>query len=93
MEAIVFDLLMLQTYINLKQENLGGEGGGTLCLGSISGDFSACNMKKTGLNGCVYNFSVDYRAFDTRNIIDIHNYLIKKCDINCLDLLKGFFYF
>ena len=28
-------------------------------------------MKKTGLNGCVYDFSVDYRAFDTNNIIDI----------------------
>ena len=31
-----------------------------LCLGNISGDFSAYNMKKTGLNGCVCNFSVDY---------------------------------
>ena len=64
-----------------------------MCLGSISGDVSASNMKKTGLNGCVYDLSVDYRAFDTRNIIDIHKYLIKKCDINCFDLLKVFFYF
>ena len=32
-----------------------------LCSGNISGDFSANNMKKTGLNECVYNFSVDYR--------------------------------
>ena len=31
-----------------------------LCLGNIWGDFSAYNMKKTGLNGCVCNFSVDY---------------------------------
>ena len=52
-----------------------------LCLGNISGDFSANNMKKTGLNGCVYDFSVDYRAFDTSNIIDIHKYLMKKHDI------------
>ena len=34
-----------------------------LCLGNISGDFSANNIKRQGLNGCVYNFSVDYRAF------------------------------
>ena len=41
-----------------------------LCLGNISGDFSANSVKKTELNGCVYNFSVDYRAFDTSNLID-----------------------
>ena len=53
-----------------------------LCLGNISGDFSANKMKRrTRLNGCVYNFSVDYRAFDTSNVINIHKYLIKKHDI------------
>ena len=31
-----------------------------LCLGNISEDFSANNIKKTGLYGCVYNCSVDY---------------------------------
>ena len=36
-----------------------------LCLGNISGDFSAINMKKAGLNGYVYDFSIDCRAFDT----------------------------
>ena len=49
-----------------------------LCLGNISGDFSANNMKKTELTGCVSNFAVDCRAFDTSNIIDIHKYLMKK---------------
>ena len=53
-----------------------------LRLGNISGDFSANKMKKkTGLNRCVYDFSVDYRAFDTSNIIDIHKYLMKKHNI------------
>ena len=33
-----------------------------LCLGNISKDFSVNNMKKTGLNGYVYDFSVDYNA-------------------------------
>ena len=37
--------------------------------------------KKTELNGCVYNFSVDYKPFDTRNIIDIHKYLMKTHNI------------
>ena len=56
-----------------------------LRLGNISGDFSANNMKKIGLNECVYNFSVDYKGFDTSNIIDIHKYLMKKHDIKqCL---------
>ena len=52
-----------------------------MCLGIISGDFSANNMKKTGLNGCVYLFSVDYRAFDTNNITNINKNLMKKDDI------------
>ena len=39
---------------------------------------SANNMKKTRLNGCVYNFSVDYKTFDTSDITDIHKYLMKK---------------
>ena len=39
-----------------------------LCLGNISGDCSVYSMKKKkkkntpGLNGYVYDFSVDYRA-------------------------------
>ena len=38
-------------------------------------------MKKTGLNGCVYDFSVDYKIFDTSDIIDIHKYFMKKHNI------------
>ena len=34
-----------------------------LCLGNIPGDFPANYMKKTVLNGCVYDFSFDYRAY------------------------------
>ena len=33
-----------------------------LCLGNISKVFSVDNMKKTRLNGHVYDFSVDYDA-------------------------------
>ena len=51
------------------------------CLGIISGDVSTNNMKKPGLNGCVYDFSVDYRTFDTSNIINIYKYLMKKHNI------------
>ena len=31
-----------------------------LCLGNISKDWSVDNMKQTGFNGFVYDFSVDY---------------------------------
>ena len=41
--------------------------------------------KKAGLNGYVHDFFVDYRAFDTSNIIDFHKYLMKKHGIKwCL---------
>ena len=49
-----------------------------LCLGNISKDWSTDNMKKTGFNGYVYDFSVDYDATDVDDILDIHKYLIKK---------------
>ena len=49
-----------------------------LCLGNISRDFSVDNMKKTRLNGYVYDFSVDYDAIAVDDILDIHKYLMKK---------------
>ena len=49
--------------------------------GNISKDVSVDNMKKTGLNGYVYDFSVDYDAIAVDDVLDIHKYLIKKSDI------------
>ena len=34
--------------------------------------------KKTGLNGSVKVFSVDYNPIDTNDFLDIHRYLIKE---------------
>ena len=34
-------------------------------------------MKKTGLYGYVYDFSVDYNITDVDDILDIHKYLMK----------------
>ena len=52
-----------------------------LCLGKISKDCSVDDMKKTGLNGYVYDFTVDYSNTAVYDILDIHNYLMKKNDI------------
>ena len=49
-----------------------------LCLGNISKDWLIDNIKKTGLNGYVYDFSVDYRAVDVDDIKDIHKCFMKK---------------
>ena len=49
-----------------------------LCLGSISKDWTVDNMKKTELNGYVYDFSADYDAVAVDDILDIHKYLMKK---------------
>ena len=35
-------------------------------------------MKKTGLNRCVYDFSVDYDAIAVDDTLDIRKYLMKK---------------
>ena len=52
-----------------------------LCLGNISKDFSVGNLRKTGRNGYVYDFSVDYDAIAVDDILDIHKYLMKKNNI------------
>ena len=52
-----------------------------LCLGNISKDWSVDNMKKAGFNGYVHDFSVDYYATDVDDIVNIHNYLMKKKNI------------
>ena len=53
-----------------------------LCLGNISKDWSVDNMERTGLNGYVCDFSVDYNAIPTTVIIPhIHKYLMVKYDM------------
>ena len=52
-----------------------------LCLGNVSKYFSASNVKKSGFNGYIYDFSVDYDAINVDDILDIHKYLMKKNEI------------
>ena len=49
-----------------------------LCLGNISKDLPVDNMKKTGFNGYIYEFSVDYDATDNDDVVDTHKYMTKK---------------
>ena len=48
-----------------------------LCLGNISENFSVDDMKKTGLYGSVFDFSVNYRVAAVDDILDIHKYLME----------------
>ena len=52
-----------------------------MCLGNVSKDFSADNMKKKGLHGTVYDFSVDYGVISVDIALNIHKYLIRKHNI------------
>ena len=49
-----------------------------LCLDNISKDWSVDDMKRSGFNGYVYDFSVDYDVIAVDDILDIHKYLMKK---------------
>ena len=57
----------------------------SLCLGNISKDWSIGNMKKTGLNGYVYEFNADYNNYTNENYPEfasyIHKYLMLKYNI------------
>ena len=52
-----------------------------LCLGNISKDFDDKYMMSTGLNGYMYDFSVDYWTIANDKILDTHKYLMKKNNI------------
>ena len=47
-------------------------------LRNVSEDFLTSDMKKTGFNGYIYDFSVDYNAIPVPDILDIHKCLMKK---------------
>ena len=58
-----------------------------LCLVNISKDFSVDKMKKTGLNGHVYDFSVDYDAIAVDDVLETQMFNGKEeHSIKCLDL-------
>ena len=40
--------------------------------------FQQVAWKKTGFNGYIYHFSVDYNSIDVNQIKGIHKYLMKK---------------
>ena len=77
MEQIVTCLLMEQKFKAKDSEIVTSP----LCLGIISKDWSVDNMKKTGFNDYVYDFSVDYNSVAIDDIKDVHKYLMKKNDI------------
>ena len=52
-----------------------------LCLGNILKDWSVDNMKETGFNGYVHDFSVDYDVTNVDDTLDIQKYLMKKNNI------------
>ena len=77
MGQVVTYLLMVQKFKAKDSEILVGP----ICLGNISKDWLVDNMKKTGFNCYVYDFSVDYYPIAVDDIKDIHKYLMKKNNI------------
>ena len=63
-----------------------------LCLGNISKELSVDNMKKTGLNEYVYDFSVDYDAIAIDDMLDIHKYLMEEQYKMVLGFIKKCFF-
>ena len=77
MGQIAIYLLMVLKLLNSKAKD-SDIAANLQCLGNISKDWSVDNMKNTGFNGYVYDFSVDYDAIAVDDIKDIHKYLMKK---------------
>ena len=66
---------MIHKLLNLNQKN-SKTVATSLCLGSkrFSNDFYVDNMKNTGLNVYVYDFSVFHDFIAVDYILDIHKY-------------------
>ena len=69
-------MIIVQKFIKSKQDS--ETVADPFFLGKISKDWSVDNMKRTGFNGYVYDFSVDYDAVAVDDFLDIHKYLMKK---------------
>ena len=62
-----------------------------LCLGNISKEFTNDNMKKRGLNWCLYDFLVGFKVTDKSEILNIHKYFMAKHDTKMLTFIKQVF--
>ena len=84
MEQTATYLLMLKKIVKFKAQNFVIVVT-PLCLGCISKYWSVNNMKRTELNGYVYEFCVDYGALNPLNLTEtvpiIHNYFMPKYKI------------
>ena len=50
-------------------------------LGSTSNGFSATESREISLDGNVYDFLVDYNSIDKSDVLNIHEYLMKKSNV------------
>lgn len=51
------------------------------CLGSLSNKFDFNDIKEVSFKGNVYDFLVDYNAFDKSDILNIHKIFMLKNNI------------
>ena len=49
-----------------------------MCLGNVSKNFTINTMKKARLKEVVKFFAVDFNPIDTKDILDVHKYLMKR---------------
>ena len=77
MKPIVVYLLMVKEFINSKHK-ISEIVATPLAQRNISRDWTEDHMKKTELNGYVYDFSVGYVAIAVDDIFEFHNNLMIK---------------
>ena len=81
MEQIVIYLLMVYKLLKSRQKVLKSYQFHYVQFHYISKDLSADNVKKTELNGYVYDFSVNYDGIAVDDVLDTQKCLVKKNDI------------
>ena len=74
-------MLMEKKYLNLKSTIKMLTLQHNFFLGSTSNGFSATESREISLDGNVYDLLVDYNSIDKSDVLNIHEYLMKKSNI------------
>ena len=77
--CIIIEQIVICLFVRLVVSENDSEIAATpLCLRNTSKDWSVNDLKETGLNGCVYDFSIDYSNISVDDILNILKYSMKK---------------
>ena len=79
---IIVTYLQMEKLYKFKASNKNNSFPSQFCLESITNEFNSNDLGEVSLKGNVYDFSIDYRAIDISNILNIHKCFVKQSKVH-----------